>query len=404
MSTDGDAYTEITIGTVNEAKIVYSYPNTDALQWTLAETIEHWFNQTLQRDFLDTVIACKAQVDEAEEDKDSKVSLLLKPLASEAAGAITEYARILPAFYKAGLKAYERIPELKEKKKWDPRGKGWRFFMPLGLSMVNNKALHFFHYPPEKMLKNLQDYLNDPVPHRLENLMMACDVPTRRHAQRYECIVDGTPIAAPDDEGQAGTIPIEYFEDYQKAMVHALLRPHPDFPEDFTVPVVVFGRHPREIFAKLFLDKDDLGVNDVVLAKIVDGLLTPVIGSNHPYNFFFRSQVGNTDDPYRYIGDGRMNMGECKHAKKLMFDDLVTTGWTVAISKDPSQDIDKVLENEKAKWSGSQSANTLCALTRSQATLFYTNKEQTLFTFVVGEDAARWECARDSDETCPGIN
>lgn len=390
---------DILIGTVDEATILFTYPNNSSEQ-SLEHTIEHWFSQTLKRDFLDTLISCTVEFE------GSFVFLQLKGTTDVAKKGIEAYADILPKFLAAGLKAHnEVIPKIIKEEKWDPRDKNWRFFMPLGLSMVNNKALHFFHYPPQKMLE-LQNYLDDPVPHRIENLMTECGVSDRDHAQAYECIVDGAPIAAPDDEGSAqskdpdwGNIPIQYFEEYQKEMVTALLKPHPKH-KGYTIPIVVFGSHPRKIFAKQFIDgQDNLGVNEVHVIEILKGWKTPIIGSNHPYRFYAQAQK-NQLDKYRKVGNGRLNMDACKNGlPDVMRDDLITTDWTLKMVDDPLNP-ETLLAKVREFWHGSDGANTLCALTRSQSTLFYTDEEEILFKFVLNMPAARAECEKHGNKTC----
>src|SRR5205823_1550959 len=111
--------------------------------------------------------------------------------------------------------------------KWDPQGAGWRFFLPLGMPLLNQRSLQFFHYPPIRLLETMQDYLNDPVPVRWEELLAANGVAAEAERPLYEAVVDATPIAAPDDQGTQtlpdGTtvhlIPIDYFHEYQKAQV-----------------------------------------------------------------------------------------------------------------------------------------------------------------------------------------
>ena len=75
-----------------------------------------------------------------------------------------------------------------------------RFFLPLGMAMLNQKALLFFHYPPIRLLDTNQDYLNDPVPVRCEELLTANGV-AAADLPLFNTVMDATPIGAEDDQG-----------------------------------------------------------------------------------------------------------------------------------------------------------------------------------------------------------
>lgn len=395
---------DIPVGTVEEAKIVYAYPNNPNLNWTLEETIEHWVNQTIQRDYYEGQIWIAVIIDQAAN------SVVIRMNGGvDVAASINIYAEKIPAIINAGLKAHNTvIPKLKADGLWDPRKKGWRFFMPMGLPMVRTQALQFFHYPPEKMLNNLQDYLNDPVPHRVENLLMNCGVSDRPAAQAYECIVDGAPIAAPDNAGSAsgssspwGYIPINYFTEYQLEMVQALLGPNFTYP-GYTVPIVVYGKHPNKIFSQQFLNGQSLGVNTPQLVEIIPGQKTPVIGAHHPYGFYWVSQVGSNSSTGS-VGDGKMLPQNCKRASTMMLGDIISANWMKSASANPSQDLTALMATITAYWNDPQQANQLCRLVQSEATLLYTNSAKTTFKFRVTEDQAGQLCTASQNNTCSFI-
>lgn len=395
---------QIDIGTIQEAEILYAYPNNPSLGWTLEQTIEHWVNQTIKRDAYEGQIKVYVSVF-------NSANLVAMTLTADQSlqPVLALYAQKLKAIYKAGLKAHNTvIPKLKKDGLWDPRHKNWRFFMPMGLPMVRPEALQFFHYPPQKMLDDLQDYLDDPVPHRVENLLMALGVSDRLAAQEFECIVDGAPIAAPDDAGSApgskspwGYIPINYFTEYQQEMVAALLNDNASYP-GYTVPIVVYGKHPNKIFSQIYLGGHDLGVNKPVMAQIVPGKQTPVIGSHHPYGFYWTAQVG-VDGGSGEVGDGYMKKPYCARAVKWMIDDLITTSWLLANKADPTQDQQALITKLTAKYNDASEAALVCALTQSQATLEYTNAAKTLFDFRVDVPTAGNECYTHGNVTCSFI-
>ncbi|SLN45013.1 hypothetical protein PEL8287_02302 [Roseovarius litorisediminis] len=405
---------KIELGGSDRVAILFSFPNNKSLGWSLEETVVHWINQTLTRDGynaagLPPVIVAEVEI------SGGNVTLVLSSEV-DLAHVLTRYQAIIPKFLEIGWKAYSTVvPILKKEGRWDPRGKGWRFFLPLGLPMLNQKTLQFFHYPPIKMLQAMQDYLDDPVPHRLENLLMVNGVSDRADAQTYETIVDGAPIAAPDDEGSAkcskcdpewGCIPIQFFMEYQKGMVELLLHESANCP-GYTLPIVVYGSHPRKIFSEQFLGGDMVKVNVPVCAEIVPGLKTWIIGANHPYNFYWTAQA-DSDPEKGSVGDGEMNLAHCasppseggKSAVDLMQGDLITTRWQKDMAGNPSMDGNMVLRAAQAHWTNPENDNMRCALTQSQATLLYTNKEQTTFTFRVGVEDAAKACSDNENKTC----
>jgi hypothetical protein len=395
---------DVMIGTIADATALYAFPNNATLGWTLEQTIEHWFRMTLARDGFGTQISQTAIVDTSADTVILRLTCGLGQI--EAMEATAAYAAILPKIYAAGLKAYHNvIPLLKAKGLWDPRNKDWHFFMPMGLPMLLAKSVQFFHYPPQKMLFDMQDYLDDPVPYRVEDLLMANGVSNRSEAQTYECIVDGAPIAAPDDAGSAkgspspwGYIPINYFTEYQKDMLLALLHEHPASP-GYTVPILVYGTHPNKIFSQQFLAGVDLGINQPTVVEIIPGLKTPVMGSKHPYGFYWTAQVGS-DTSTKTVGDGHMDPQNCGRAVDWMLSDLISTNWLKIMADDPATDGAAALKSVTGFWTDPAQDNLRCALVQSQATLQYTNPEKTQFEYRIKQKIAEAACTSAKNNTC----
>ncbi len=393
------AQVNLALGSVEDVTALYAHPNSPSLNWTLTETVEHWTNQTLTRDGYHSEITAQA--------KEASGNIFLTLSGDDClAPTLQVYEQKLARFLEIGLEAYKNVrPELKKDGRWDPYNRDWRFFLPLGMAVARPQCLLFFHYPPIKMLIFLQDYLNDPVPWRIETLLCHNGVPSRSEAQRYETLIDGAPIGAPDDEGTApspdkewGRIPMQYFKDYQRAMVLNLLRESPNQP-GYTIPVVVYGKDPRKMFGNLFQGGKPIDINDPVTLEILPGLKTAVIGANHPYNFFWSAQCSK-EVSGSCVGNGKMVWSHCGKALDLMIADLNTAGWQASMVRDPSRDPAQVMEEVKAYWQNPSNANLVCALTQSQATLRYTNEEKYLFDFRVDEDAASTACALHNNDTC----
>ncbi|MBM81063.1 MAG: hypothetical protein CMJ78_10775 [Planctomycetaceae bacterium] len=84
-------------------------------------------------------------------------------------------------------------------------------------------------------------------------------------------------------------IPINYFHQYQKAQVELLLNLSEH--EGYTVPIVVYGSHPRQTFNELY--GTSLRTNGVASVEIIAGKKTPVMASTHPYVFYGKAQGFN---------------------------------------------------------------------------------------------------------------
>ncbi len=218
--------------------------------------IEHWFSQTLKRDGFGSL---NIQVSVT----DTQGIITLTAPSSEQAFPLRAqaYSDVVPKFLAIGADAWHKvIPRLKSNGQWDPHNTGkWHFFMPHGLPMLSQLSLQFFHYPPVRLLEQ-QDYLADPVPYRWEQLLETVGIDAD-NAPLYERVIDGAPIAAPDDQGIF--IPIDAFADYQTAMVKLMLEQMTAPGATFTPPVVVFGIPAMARFEKLF------GVNLDILVPMV---------------------------------------------------------------------------------------------------------------------------------------
>lgn len=381
------ALCSINLGSEETLRGVYSWPNIvgsgeTLADTTLADTILHWFSQTLQRD---EVVGLTPSI----RIVNGRYTLDLDG-APDRQLACTLYAARLPVFLAYGLNALENVvPKIVAAGKWNPDptnpGDVWRFFMPLGLPMINQKSLQFFHYPPLRLLDPMRDYLNDPVPVRWEELLRANGVAKGSEAL-YECVMDATPIAAPDDQGSKksskgdpewGLIPIQYFGDYQKSQVQLLLNAAPG-QCGFTIPVVVYGAHPREVFNIVFKPDTPVGVGVATSAGIHPGKRTAVLGSNHPYMFYAVAQGGDS------VGSGRIADGVSRvQLTDLMVKDLATARWQVLMAADPSQNPAAVISECTAYWSDPARSVTVQALIEHQGSLYYPDPSALTFTFKV---------------------
>ena len=305
------------LGSADELIELFSYPNRPDSCETLVETILHWVMQMIARDGYGAVANANMHIDGEEYflDLDGPTEMVLG------------YMEKLPLFLAHGLNALEVIKAIRKddefKKRewptwvdpplknrlWDPMDRDrWRFFLPFGMAMLRQKMVNFFHYPPMRLLDEMRDYLADPVPVRLIELMKANGIKTDQEAWLYSTVMDGAPIAAPDDEGtiynedksgKAGTeerevhlLPIDRFYDYQKCQTELLLRSLCPVGEGFTIPIVIYGSSALKSFNLIWPDaKLSRGANPATFVIILEGKQTPVLCSGHPYAFFAQSQT-----------------------------------------------------------------------------------------------------------------
>jgi hypothetical protein len=399
----------IYLGRENRLALLYSYPNAPNGSWSLATTILHWFNLTLQRDGIAALGARASVRVEGPDDSPSYFLDLDGPPA--AAASFHEYGKRLPQFLENGWDALNTVvPRIKADGKWDPDPdpepppyRPWRFFLPHGMAMVNQRSLQFFHYPPIRLLETFQDYLYDPVPFRWNELLAANGVTHAADLPLYSTVVDATPIAAEDDQGSKtstkgdpewGLIPIQYFANYQKAQVELLLNPAAN-SDYYTIPMVVYGGHPKSIFNQLYNVK--LGVNVATTADIIPGEKTAVLGANHPYLFYWAAQSQGTNVD---VGSGQILPQNCANAVKLMTQDLIVARWQKVMSDDPSQDPQAVLADATRHWSDPARAAEICALVQHEGSLLYPDPRSLDFHFRLTMAQASDFCKAGNNDPC----
>lgn len=372
----------VTIPLGPEARVaqLYSFPNSPDCPWTLAETVKHWFDMTLARDGLAALGArCSVRTDGG-----GCVLELAGPASVQP--ALDQYAIRLPQFLNNGWDALTNtIPIIKTDGRWDPSPNPepppyhpWRFFLPHGMAMLNQKAVLFFHYPPIRLLDTNQDYLDDPVPVRCEELLTANGVPAA-DLPLFNTVMDAAPVGAEDNQGSKkagdpewGLIPIQDFHAYQRAQVQLLLNLSPK-SDGFTDPIVVYGAHPLATFNELYGTR--LRNNQVGVADIVSGKTTPVMASTHPYVFYGTAQGFNN------IGSGKLI--NLKGATAQMIKDLVVARWLKLMSDDPTQDPQAVLSSCQSYWDDPAQAATVDALAKHQGSLKYSDPTTLTFEFLV---------------------
>ena len=370
---------------------LFSYPNIPGTTEPLADTILHWFRYTLDRDGVGKEAKASIQID------GSHYSLILDgPASLDKVFAI--YQERLPKLLASGLTALTKsIPLIKEKGLWDPKKDGWRFFLPLGLPMANQRSVQLFHYPPIKLLNPLRDYLNDPVPVRWGELLEANGIKGDPEAYLLETVIDSAPVAASDDQGEFISpmlTPDDYFEQYQRDLLPLLLNPAPQ-GRGFTVPLIVLGGPAREVFTTLTGVK--LGVNQTAIVELVPGLKTAALAANHPYYFYAQAQGFTT------VGSGKMLPDGCPKARPIMLADLISARWQVLMAENPTEDPKAVLDKCIAYWNDKERAETVCAFVQRHGSLYYEGGDPSKFRYLLSLEEGKKFCKEHDNNPCAGL-
>lgn len=216
---------------------------------TLGASVKQFTEASLSRDGISGTVSVNVG--------DGKVTVTITSDDPAAAG----YATILPKIMSdnaagQGLSGAKACYD-KGKDCWDPDGgkiSPWAFYLPLGLGMVNQKAVMLLNYPPSDALC-AADYLSNFTMARWESVLKRVGI-SQAQVEQYESIVDVHPIAAPGSK-QSGYIAntTGYFYEkgqpnYDQAMLDILLSP-PGLSADRTPPLQVAGSDALKVWAQV---------------------------------------------------------------------------------------------------------------------------------------------------------
>lgn len=346
---------DITLGSEDELTILYSYPNDPELGETLAETVAYWLKQTVERDGFATE-SVSLEVIPGD-------NYTLKLYADESLHSqLQAYQGILDQFLAMGLKMYrEHILKIMQDELWDPNNKNWRFMLPLGLPLMNKKAIQFFHFPTLRLLTNKRDSLNDPVPKRVEDLAVANGA-SEEIIEQYMMMANSIPVAGPDDEGQLVDKMVDKFRDdfvqYDRELVEMLLNCSPD-SGDSTIPIVVYGTSTRQMFNDVFgVNLSDANSTDT--AHIIEGKKTAVMAMRHPFSFFYMVQKQpDPDSAVTYPGTGEYELSDATDEgfnKALVHhrNDIIGAAWMERMVQNHAADPAETYAAAKDYWEDPQ--------------------------------------------------
>ncbi len=303
----------IPLGDTQLLTTLFSYPNSDNGE-SLEQTIEHYLNQRIERDLI-----VDGSVD-VTVTGDNYTAVISGDSAS-----VDNYKGQITTFLDNGTLAAKAVTELKAAGKWNDSE--WRMFLPLGLSIVNQRSVQLLHFPPDYSLPE-QDYLNSKTSKRWEELLELNSV-AATDVTLYESILDVAPIAAPASAGSSLSDTYSYFEPYVLQQLPLLL--DIDEGKDSALPVVAYGG-PVRTWVSDYYGLQDFGVNSYNTIKVTDTIDAPILGANHPSYIWYAKDNGRDA------------------AMKVMGQDLVSACWQASMGANPGQQGEVVLQNCTSYW------------------------------------------------------
>ncbi len=342
--TEGNHQVTIELGDKTTLEVLYSYPNSPTSDESLSDTIEHYLNQRLARD---TISDGSASVSINEDG-------IYEAVLSGNADNIGDYQSQISTFFANGELAAKAVVDLKNNKLWNEDE--WRFFLPLGLSLINQRSVQLLHFPPDYSLPE-QNYLDSKTSQRWEKLLVLNEV-ANDEVTLYESILDVAPIAAPASAGSTLSDTYSYFEPYVVNMLPLLL----DIDEGSAdaLPIVAYGG-PVRSWVRSYFDIEDFGVNSFDTVT-VDGVSAPILGANHPSYIWYAKQQGRAA------------------AMTVMQEDLISACWQAKMGATPSLNGAGTLANCSTYWQ--ERPMTVCINMEIQA-------------FDQTEDEAKKSCKND---------
>lgn len=386
----------------------------------------HWFGLTFMRDGFN-VPRFQFEIDTS--DGELRVSFYIENDGTDAETTdLKKYLDRLPRFVQIGQDALQIVNQIRQTPVWDPLDEGWKFMLPMGMPMIRQKSVQFFHFPPLRLADTTKDYLCDPVPSRWGELLRANGLdggnlepttqkrgdlpeemwpscPLTDPAYLYETIVDSIPIAAPDSAGvRIAKTPFDAFHKYQRDMLELLLN---DYDDECTIPIAVYGIQPMAKFESTFgANLDFLVTQTLGPAKntkhsdtsIKPGKHTAVLGVTHPYRWYVAAQLDNSGGT---IGDGKLGRN-CQLAKELMVLDLIAARWQMQMAADPRRykDSHNLIDECTAYWNDPAQQETICAMVRHQGTMYTDSAGVGAFGFRTSYSRAKSECQSHQNQPC----
>lgn len=316
----------VDIGEVSVVKILFSYPNIDHEDQSLEETVQIYLSDSMAREDIGSYEA-KFFVD------NGRGKILF---SGQDLGTVKSLAKRYDSYFEVGEVAIPEFNALKSQTAdWHPK---WQFLLPQGIAIENARVIEIMDFPPITLIPK-QDYLDSKTTNQWWYLLGKNGV-TINEKPLYSSILDIVPVAAPASHGkrlrEAGVYD-GHFPKYTDAMLKLLSK---NRNIDANRPLLALGYPIREWIRQNW--NIDLKVNDVALLEISPGVISPVIGGNHPAYFLRSRGARGADSPV---------------VRAILRQDLITAAWAAEMGSHPDADPVLVLEKAKSKW-GTENADS----------------------------------------------
>lgn len=320
--------TAVYLGGEARVKALYSWPNTcsDVSVCggpSVEETVKHYLEQGLKRDgYTDSTVAVRRS--------GSGYQAVFTGAAQKT------YPKAVTSFLAAGDKALATAREIAASKTADGKSQWpytWRFFLPVGLAMVNNPTVELLHFPPDYSLTDKQDYLNSATTDRWAMLLAQNGIPADK-SPAYQAIIDINPIAAPASDGSK----LEGVEGKFTSYITDMLGQWTNNPATpyYGKPMVAFGSPVRQWLATQYGLK--LQVDQVGLLSLPSGVV-PVIGANHPSQIFYTAWNDTTPKTENF-----------DKGMQVMTQDLIAACWQARMGQAPQSDPQAIATDCTRYW------------------------------------------------------
>ena len=311
----------VDLGDSQRVTRLFAYPNNCNVicyrDWTLEQTVEHYLEQSLQRDGYP-----QASVEVKREGK--RVHAYFK-------GVPADYGKPLEQLLNAGDLAYDGANRLNQDGKWQYN---WYFFLPLGMALENRKSVELLHFPPDYSLTQAQDYLRSSTTDRWAALLGYNSIPLTE-TPAYQTIVDIAPIAAPASAGSSLEGVYSYFNTYQQRMVRDLS----ESKEGASLPMVAFGSPVRSWVEQQYgVPLAVLGLGQITVAPDQQVF---VLGANHPSYIWYAADPSN---------NGGSQAKADATGIKVMGQDLSAACWQAGMGQNPTANAQQTLDGCTNKW------------------------------------------------------
>ncbi|HYH38556.1 MAG TPA: hypothetical protein VD860_10090 [Azospirillum sp.] len=320
--------TTVSLGGEARVKALYSWPNTCSDvsvcgAASIEDTVRHYLEQSLKRDgYADSTVTVRRTATGYQ--------------ATFTGSAQKTYPKAVAAFLNAGDKALATARSIAASK--TPEGASqwpysWRFFLPVGLAMVNNPTVELLHFPPDYSLTDKQDYLNSATTDRWAMLLAQNGIPADK-SPAYQAIIDINPIAAPASDGKK----LEGVEGKFTSYITDMLGQWTSNPATpyYGKPMVAFGGPVRAwLKAQYGLE---LQVDQVGLLSLPSGVV-PVIAANHPSQIFYTAWNDTTPKTENF-----------EKGMQVMTQDLIAACWQARMGQAPASDPQKTAADCTQQW------------------------------------------------------